>query len=191
VRADRAFHQLSAVFLDRDGVVNRKAPEGEYVTSWDAFSFLPGAIEGLRLLAGTPAPVVIVTNQRGIARGHMDESDLTDIHNRMHAEVARAGGRIDAIYHCPHEGGCDCRKPRTGMFRSAARDLGIGLADSVVVGDRASDMEAAASIGAVRVLVGGSNEPMPRVDYVASDLAAAARWLLDQRASSSSRSSAS
>jgi D-glycero-D-manno-heptose 1,7-bisphosphate phosphatase len=191
LRAGRAGNRLSAVFLDRDGVVNRKAPDGEYVTSWEEFSFLPGAIEGLRLLAAARPPVVIVTNQRGIARGHMDESDLMDIHDRMRAEVARAGGRIDAIYHCPHEGGCDCRKPRTGLFRRAARDLGVDLADSVVVGDRASDMEAAASIGALRVLVGGYDEPMPPVDHVAGDLAAAARWLLDQRASSSSRSSAS
>ncbi|MEA2400576.1 MAG: D-glycero-D-manno-heptose 1,7-bisphosphate phosphatase [Thermoleophilaceae bacterium] len=183
MRAGRAGDRLSlsAVFLDRDGVVNRKAPEGDYVTSWTRFEFLPGALEGLRLLAEAGPPVVLATNQRGIARGRMSEADLTDIHERMTAAVAAAGGRIDAIYHCPHEGGCDCRKPGTGLFERAARDLGIELSASAVIGDRASDMEAAARIGALRLLVGDSEEQMPPVDHVAQDLPAAVRWLLDQR----------
>jgi D-glycero-D-manno-heptose 1,7-bisphosphate phosphatase len=171
---------LSAVFLDRDGVINVKAPEGEYVTSWSSFGFAPGALEGLRLLAGFGPPVVVVTNQRGVARGRMTETDLAEIHDRMLDEVARAGGRIDAVYHCPHDGGCECRKPGTLLFREAARDLGIELGDSAVIGDRASDMEAAAAIGALRVLVTGQDEAMPTVDHVASDLAAAARWLAGQ-----------
>ena len=171
---------LSAVFLDRDGVINRKAPEGDYVTSWARFEFLPGALDGLRLLARAGTPIVVATNQRGIARGRMSEADLADIHERMRAAVEEAGGRIDAIYHCPHEGGCDCRKPGTGMFERASRDLGVSLDSAAVIGDRASDMEAAAAIGALRVLVRGHDEPMPRVDHVADDLSAAARWLLDQ-----------
>jgi HAD superfamily hydrolase (TIGR01662 family) len=101
----------------------------------------------------------------------------------MLAEVAAAGGRIDAIHHCPHEGGCECRKPGTALFRAAADELGIELTRSAVVGDRASDMEAAAAIGALRVLVAGHDEPMPPVDHVAGDLAAAARWLADQDSS--------
>lgn len=177
MRAGRAGSDLTAVFLDRDGVVNRKAPEGEYVTSWDDFAFLPGALDGLRELAAGGVPVVVVTNQRGIAHGRMSEADLADIHDRMRAAVADAGGRIDAIYHCPHEGGCDCRKPGTDLFERAAADFGIDLADAAVVGDRASDMEAAAAIGALRVLVRGHDELMPEVDHEASDLLAAARWL--------------
>ena len=187
MRAGRARDRLSAVFLDRDGVINRKAPEGEYVTSWEGFAFLPGALEGLALLAAGDVPIVVVTNQRGIARGRMTEADLADVHARMRAAVERAGGRIDAIYHCPHEGGCDCRKPGTGMFELAARDLGVDLAASAVVGDRASDMLAAERIGALRVLVAGYDEPMPAVDHVADDLVGAARWLY----ASSSRSSSS
>jgi D-glycero-D-manno-heptose 1,7-bisphosphate phosphatase len=182
VRADRPREHLSAVFLDRDGVINVKAPEGEYVTSWDKFAFIDGALDGLRLLARLGVPVVVVTNQRGIARGRMTEEDLTDIHTRMRAEVADAGGRIDAIYHCPHEGGCECRKPGTAMFREAAQDLGIELPRSAVVGDRASDMEAANAIGALRILVRGVDEQMPTVDHVGDDLTAAARWLLDRNA---------
>jgi D-glycero-D-manno-heptose 1,7-bisphosphate phosphatase len=179
VRAGRAGADLSAVFLDRDGVINVKAPEGEHVTSWERFEFLPGALKGLRLLAEAGRPVVIVTNQRGIARGHMSEADLADIHARMSAAVAEAGGRIDAIYHCPHEGGCECRKPGTALFERAARDLDLDLEASAVVGDRAHDMDAAARIGALRVLVGGVSEAMPPVAHRAEDLASAARWLLD------------
>jgi D-glycero-D-manno-heptose 1,7-bisphosphate phosphatase len=177
VRAGRAGAGLSAVFLDRDGVINVKAPEGEYVTSWSEFEFAPGALDGLRLLSGLSVPVVVATNQRGVARGRMSAADLSEIHDRMRAEVQSAGGRIDAVYHCPHEGGCECRKPGTLLFRRAAHDLGIELDASAVVGDRASDMEAAAAIGALRVLVAGHDESMPPVDHVADDLAHAAEWL--------------
>ena len=161
-------------------MINVKAPEGEYVTSWSSFAFAPGALDGLRLLAGLGVPVVVVTNQRGIARGRMTEDDLADIHERMLGDVSRAGGRIDAIHHCPHEGGCECRKPGTLLFRQAGEDLGLDLGRSAVVGDRASDMEAATAIGALRVLVAGHDEPTPPVDHVAGDLADAARWLADQ-----------
>jgi D-glycero-D-manno-heptose 1,7-bisphosphate phosphatase len=159
-------------------VINRKASEGEYVASWAQFAFLPGALDGLRALAGLDVPIVVVTNQRGIALGRYTEEDLADIHSRMRVAIAAAGGRLDAVYYCPHEHGrCDCRKPQTGMFECAARDLGIELADAAVVGDRASDMDAATRIGALRVLVGSHPEPMPEIDHRAADLAGAARWL--------------
>jgi D-glycero-D-manno-heptose 1,7-bisphosphate phosphatase len=162
-------------------VINRKAPEGEYVTSWAEFEFLPGALEGLALLAEAPLKVIVATNQRGIARGRMTEADLSDIHRRMLAGVREGGGRIDAIYHCPHEGGCACRKPGTGMFEEAASQFGLRLGETAVVGDSPSDMEAASRIGAVRVLVApdGGGETKPDVDYGAADLAEAVRWLLD------------
>lgn len=172
-------------------MINRKAPEGEYVTSWDEFAFLPRALDGLRRLARDDTPLVVVTNQRGIARGRMSEADLDDIHRCMWAAIDAAGGRLDAIYHCPHEGGCSCRKPRTGLYERAAADLGIDLQRSAVIGDRASDMQAATAIGALRVLVRGYDEPMPEVDYAADDLPAAAHWLAGQSASRSSSSSAS
>jgi D-glycero-D-manno-heptose 1,7-bisphosphate phosphatase len=119
----------------------------------------------------------VVTNQRGIAHGHMSNADLEEIHARMLVAVERAGGRIDAIYHCPHAGGCDCREPGPGMFERAARDLGIDLEASAVVGDRSSDMEAAARIGALRVLVADNEDPPPPADHTVADLEQAARWL--------------
>jgi histidinol-phosphate phosphatase family protein len=177
VRADRAPDRLTAVFLDRDGVINRKAPEGDYVTSWERFEFLPDALEGLRMLAASPLSIAVVTNQRGVALGRMTVEQVEEIHDRMRAEVQAAGGRIDVIRYCPHDRGCRCRKPEVGMFEDAASALGIRLSDTAVVGDRASDMLAAERIGALRVLVG--DEDYDGADHRASGLADAARWLLD------------
>jgi D-glycero-D-manno-heptose 1,7-bisphosphate phosphatase len=168
---------ISAVFLDRDGVINEKAAEGEYVTSWEHFRFLPRALEGLATLASLRVPVIVATNQRGIARGLMSEDDLADIHARMLDAVADAGGRIDAIYHCPHEDDCECRKPLPGMFVAAARERGIELERSAVIGDRRSDMEAAAAIGARRLLLTGSGAELLPGDEPADDLLAAAQLL--------------
>lgn len=176
---------LDVAFLDRDGVINRKAPGGDYVKRWDEFAFLPGAAAGIRRLNEAGLRVVVATNQRGIALGRMSEADLDDIHRRMRAALADEDARIDDVRHCPHdEDECDCRKPRTGMFRDAARDLGgLDPARSVVIGDSGSDMEAAAAIGARAVLVAGIGAPpvtagVP-VDHVAASLEEAARWVVE------------
>lgn len=172
---------ISAVFLDRDGVINEKAPEGEYVTAWDRFRFLPRALEGLALLAALDVPVIVATNQRGIARGAMTEGDLEDIHTRMLEQIGAHRGRIDAIYHCPHEDGCKCRKPLPGMFERAAREHALELDRSVVIGDRRSDMDAAAAVGAQRILILASGElPLPD-EQSAADLLAAAELLASSR----------
>lgn len=177
--AEVAARRLTTVFLDRDGVINAKAPEGDYVKSWSEFNFLPGALDGLRALAEHGLRIVVVTNQRGIARGVMTEDDLADIHARMRSAVESAGGRIDAIYHCPHAGGCNCRKPAPGMLYAAARDHpNLRLEHSALIGDRVHDMQAAAAVGARRVYLRGSDEPLPAVDHVADDLLEAASWLV-------------
>lgn len=166
----------SAVFLDRDGVINRKAPDGEYITSWSEFEFLPGALEGLRDLTRFDGRIVVVTNQRGVALGRMSEQDLMDIHRRMAEAVAEAGGRLDAVYYCPHDGGCGCRKPDVGMFQQAADELGLTLGQSTMVGDSCSDMLAAERVGARCIFIGPRNA-VP-ADHVAADLAAAVPWIL-------------
>ena len=147
---------IETVFLDRDGTINRKAAEGDYVKSWAEFEFLPGAIEALALMRSSGLRLVVVTNQRGIARGLMSEEDLADIHARMRAELARHDADVDAIYFCPHAAGeCDCRKPGTGMFEQARGDEpAIDFADSAMVGDSDSDMAAARAIGALAIRVG-------------------------------------
>ena len=144
------------VFLDRDGTLNVKAPAGEYITSWERFEWLPGALDAVRLLTGAGVRLIVVANQRGIALGRMSEADLADIHLRMLVDVEAAGGRIAGVYHCPHDrDACECRKPLTGMFLQARRDHPeIDFARSAVIGDSDSDLEAARRIGATPVRVG-------------------------------------
>ena len=147
---------MTTVFLDRDGVINRKAPEGDYVKSWQEFEFLPGVFDALRLLKGHGFRLIVVSNQRGISRGMFSEQDLASIHSRMLEELEKAGARLDAIYHCPHDSNsCDCRKPATGLFLKAQKDFSdIEFADSFMVGDSVSDMRAGQRLGCRKVLIG-------------------------------------
>jgi len=162
------------VFLDRDGTINVKAPEGDYVKSPAEFELLPGAAAAVAALREAGRRVVVVTNQRGIARGVMTEADLHDIH----AAMLDAVGPVDAIYHCPHdEGECDCRKPLPGMLLRAAEELpGLDLARSTMVGDSPSDMAAGRAVGARLVMVGDPRGET--VDHSAPSLATAVDWLL-------------
>jgi D-glycero-D-manno-heptose 1,7-bisphosphate phosphatase len=144
---------VSTVFLDRDGVINRL--RSDYVTSWETFELLPRAKEALRLLRAAGLRVVVVTNQRAVARGLLSIADLEMMHARMRTEVAAAGGDIEAIYYCPHDvGQCACRKPQVGMFLQAQRDIPtIDFSQSVVVGDSMSDLEAGRRLGCRLILV--------------------------------------
>jgi D-glycero-D-manno-heptose 1,7-bisphosphate phosphatase len=146
---DEFFARRPTVILDRDGVLNERPPRAEYVRSWDEFRWVDGALEALRLLADADYRVIVVSNQAGIARGAMDEDDLAAVHERMKAEAADAGGRIDAIYFCPHgwDEGCECRKPRPGMLFQAQKDFSLDLSRTLFVGDDERDGEAADAAG--------------------------------------------
>jgi D-glycero-D-manno-heptose 1,7-bisphosphate phosphatase len=148
----------AAVFLDRDGVINRKQADGRYIASWAEFSFLPGALTALRLLAERNVTTIIVTNQRGVARVALTHDVLADIHQRMSVAINAAGGRIDAILVCDHDvARCDCRKPATGLFLRARDQFpAIAFDASTVIGDSASDLEAGSALGCRLVLVGGA-----------------------------------
>lgn len=140
-----------AIFLDRDGVINRKPPDGDYVRAWGEFEFVDGAVEALRRLAERGrGPLIVVSNQRGIARGLMTRSAVDDIHARMSEALAAADVALAGIYVCPHEiGVCTCRKPGIGLFVEAAKaDPTLELDRSAVVGDSLSDIEAGFRIGA-------------------------------------------
>lgn len=152
------------LFLDRDGVLNRRIRD-DYVRSWADWEWLPGVLEALAELSHRFGRLVVVTNQRGIARGFYTEADLEAIHAKMQAEVKAAGGRIDAVYHCPHDrdAGCDCRKPEPGMILDAAKEVGgIDLKRAILVGDSLSDMLAAKAAGIPGVFVGEMGVGMPR-----------------------------
>lgn len=155
------------VFLDRDGVLNRKRADGDYVKTWKEFAWLPGAREAIAGLGRAGARVVIVTNQQGVAKGLIRPADLDDIHARLRADVEQVGGRIAGIYVCPHlDGTCDCRKPAPGLFHQARRDMpDIVFERSVVVGDSPSDIEAGTKIGArvIQTSSGGLVDAMDRL----------------------------
>jgi histidinol-phosphate phosphatase family protein len=148
-----------AVFLDRDGTV---IEEAGYLDRLDRLVIFPWSIDAIRLLNRGGFSVVIVTNQAGIAKGLFDETFVQETHRLLDRKVSAAGGRIDGFYYCPHlpdasveayRRACDCRKPMAGMIQAAARDLGIDVTRSFVVGDRWIDMEMAQRAGAAGVLV--------------------------------------
>lgn len=167
------------VILDRDGVLNRRMAKAEYVRSWADWHWLPGSLEALGRLGRAGYRILVVTNQAGIARGAMTEDDLADIHARMQADAAAAGGPIEAVYHCPHgwDDGCDCRKPKPGMLFAAQRRYHLDLSRVPFVGDDDRDGEAAAAAGApfMRVTDG---RPLPAV--VAALLGASTTALPDR-----------
>ena len=134
-----------AIILDRDGVLNVKMPKAEYVKSWDDWTWAEGALEALSLLTDAGYRIIVITNQAGIARGVMSEDDLMAIHEQMIADTAEAGGKITAIYYCPHGwcDGCDCRKPSPGMLHQAQQDFVLDLSRTIFIGDDDRDGEAA------------------------------------------------
>ena len=150
--------------LDRDGVLNVKSPEGSYVTSREDFVWLPDAVPALARLSRAGVRLVVVTNQRGVALGRLAEADLDEIHTAMSDDIRAAGGTIAAIYTCTHDRDtCDCRKPGIGLFlQAAADDPSLDLADSALVGDSVSDVEAGSRLGIPTYLVGSDAERVAR-----------------------------
>ena len=181
-----------AVFLDRDGTINR---ERAYLGNPEGVELLPGAAEGMRRLRAAGYRLVLVTNQAGVARGYFDEAAVQAVHERLRELLRAEGVELDAIYYCPHhpEGlgvyrrACPNRKPGAGMYEQAARDLGLDLVQSAVVGDKVTDLLPGIELGCRTVFVrtghgqsqldAGALEGVP-VDHVADDLLAAAEWLL-------------
>lgn len=157
-----------AVILDRDGVLNVRPPKAQYVCRPEDWEWKPGAREALRLFAEQGWKTIVVSNQAGIARGAMTEADLADVHERMLREAEEAGGRIDAIYVCPHgwDDGCACRKPKPGMLLAAQREHHFDLTRTTFVGDDERDAMAADAAGALSVLV----DEDTRLDDVARTL---------------------
>ncbi len=138
-----------AVFLDRDGVLNRKAPEGEYVTRWEELEFLPRVAEATASLVKAGFLVIVVSNQRCVSKGLLTVHELDSIHQRMRHELAAAGAVITDIYYCPHDTQppCSCRKPAPGMLLTAAREHEVDLMGSWMIGDSDADVEAGKKAG--------------------------------------------
>ncbi len=181
-----------AVFLDRDGTINE---EMGYINHLERFVLLPGTAAAIRRINESGLKAVVVTNQSGAARGYFPAELIDQVHDKMRGLLQQEGVYLDGIYMCVHAppgegegGGCDCRKPDTGLMRQAAEDLQLDLNRSYVVGDRFKDVEMARNAGAKAVLVltgYGRGElgflgPTRKVepDFVAEDLAEAVEWIL-------------
>jgi len=156
-----------AIFLDRDGVINR-LKMGSYVTTWELFEFLEGVKEAIARLNKAGYLVIIITNQSAINRGLMTPDDLKVIHERMLGELESAGARVHAVYHCPHspEEKCKCRKPETGMFNMVDRDFGINYQTSWFIGDFESDREVADKMHLNFILAKGDGGLSEAVDKI-------------------------
>lgn len=190
----------AAVFLDRDGVINE---EVGYLDHLDKLRIIPNAFEAIRLINESGMKAVVVSNQSGVARGLMTEEFVQQTNHHLQDILRVRGVYINNFYYCPHhptEGEepyrqvCDCRKPASGMFLAAARDLSINLELSYMVGDRFLDMEAAKNAGVKGILVrtGCGNEllqddgpnkatPESQPDFIAADILDAVRWILRER----------
>jgi D-glycero-D-manno-heptose 1,7-bisphosphate phosphatase len=178
-----------AVFLDRDGTIAEEVGYLNHVSRFRMFSFVPAAIRGLN---EAKYPAIVITNQSGVGRGYFPESLVHAVHELMTTQLAKEGARIDALYYCPHKSddACLCRKPKPGMLERAAREHGLDLRRSFVVGDRYGDIELAHRVGSRAILVRtgyGEGEiqwhsakwPAPP-DFIAENLADAADWILRQ-----------
>ena len=180
-----------AVFLDRDGTL---IEDVGYLDSLSRMRFYPWTVDAVRMLNRAGLPVVVVTNQSGIARGLFEDAFVGDTHRAMDARFEAGGARIDAYYYCPHHPDgcvtayarrCDCRKPGRGMIDRASADLGLDPAQSFVVGDTWIDVGLGRAVGArsilVRTGVGAEQEAAPiegtRADVVVDNLAAAVSWI--------------
>ncbi len=144
---------MKLIILDRDGVINYDSDQ--FIKNPDEWKPLPGSLEAIARLAQSGYRVVVATNQSGVGRGLFDMPALNAIHNKMHKAVAQAGGRIDAVFFCPHaaEANCACRKPKGGMLEEIAARYNANLKGVPAVGDSLRDLEVAANAGAQPILV--------------------------------------
>ena len=181
-----------AVFLDRDGTM---IADVGYLDSLSRLTFYPWTVDAIRALNRAGLPVVVVTNQAGIARGFFSEAFVEETHRHIATRLEAGGARVDAYYYCPHHPNgrvaayarsCNCRKPGPGMVDTAASDLGLDPARSFVVGDTWLDIGLARAVGARGILVrtgaGAAWEARTpndiAADAVVDNLAAAASWIL-------------
>ncbi len=171
------------LFLDRDGVINRRIP-GDYVKTWEQFEFLPGVTEAIRIFSGIFGRILVVSNQQGIGKKVMSEEDLNEIHKRMTLAIESEKGRIDKIYYSPYleKEGSVFRKPNIGMMLKARKDFPqVRVKRSIMAGDSLSDMIFGHRSGMTTVLISNDIDIIRRghkiIDFSYPDLLTFAKEL--------------
>ncbi|MDQ2916411.1 MAG: D-glycero-beta-D-manno-heptose 1,7-bisphosphate 7-phosphatase [Casimicrobiaceae bacterium] len=176
---------MRLIVLDRDGVINHDSDQ--FVKSPDEWRPIPGSLEAIARLNHAGYRVAVATNQSGVGRGLLDFATLNAIHDKMHRALAQVGGRIDAIFYCPHtaESRCECRKPKAGMLLEIGIRFNVDMAGVPCVGDGLRDLQAADTVGAqpMLVLTGKGEKTLrdggfPRNTVIFPDLAFVASALL-------------
>ncbi len=148
---------MKLIILDRDGVINQDSED--YIKSADEWHAIPGSPEAIARLTHNGYRIVVASNQAGLARGKLTIETLNTIHHKMHDQISRYGGVIEAVFFCPHgpDDSCGCRKPKPGLYNEIARRLHVSLQGVISIGDKLSDVEAARAAGASPVLVKTGN----------------------------------
>lgn len=156
------------IFLDRDGTLNVRPPKACYIKKASDFVFLDGALEAIKKLSDNGYEIILITNQPGIAKGVLDRKTLDKIHEKMNNDLMKIGVKIKHIYICPHDWdeGCDCRKPKPGMFFQAQRDLSIDITKCFMIGDDERDMHAGGDAGCSCIYVSEMHPLSEAVDLV-------------------------
>jgi D-glycero-D-manno-heptose 1,7-bisphosphate phosphatase len=176
---------VKLIVLDRDGVINHDSDQ--FIKSPEEWRAIPGSLEAIARLNHAGYRVAVATNQSGVGRGLFDMGTLNAIHEKLHRSLAQVGGRIDAIFFCPHtaDSACECRKPKPGLLREAGHRFGVDLAGVPIIGDGLRDLQAAEAVGGQPMLVlTGKGErtlrdgSFPRNTLIFPDLAFAVSALL-------------
>jgi len=181
------------IFIDRDGVINRD-PGGwtphSYVTKWEEFHFLPGSVEALKKLNAAGYEIVVISNQAGVGRGLYTKKALDEISAKMSGEIERAGARLKKIYYCVHhpDDGCECRKPKIGLFLQAEKELSLSAEGRFYIGDSKRDMEAGGAMGMKTILVLSGKTSLKdlknwdiKPDYIFDNLLEATEFVIKEK----------
>jgi len=178
---------MKLIFLDRDGVINKDL--NTYVSQHEDFEFLPGVLEALKDLTHHDYEIVIISNQAGIAKGIYTQGELSEVNGKMIRQIEEAGAKISRVEYCLHEDSdnCDCRKPKTGLFKRVLDDKDININEVYFVGDKESDVIAGNNIGCKTILVlcGKTKEAdisswQIKPDYIKKDLNEAVSWIINE-----------
>lgn len=180
---------MKAIFLDRDGVINRDPGFGDYVKSWKEFEFLPGAIEAIKKLNENGYEIFVISNQAGVNKGLFTQEALDEITKNMLKGIEARGGKIRSVTYCTHlpDEGCNCRKPRTGMIERTTKGLEIDFKNTYFIGDSRLDVQTGRNMGCKTILLATGKENPEDVrnwqvkpDFIKKDLQEAAEWVLKE-----------